>query len=62
MIDEEKKEGNTEDDDIIVELPEDLDETETQIKAKLEARLTELDEQLKSAKMLVGDKWQVVYN
>ena len=30
MIDEEKKEGNTEDDDIIVELPEDLDETETQ--------------------------------
>ena len=32
-----------------------LDETETQIKAKLEARLTELDEQLKSAKMLVFD-------
>jgi hypothetical protein len=32
-----------------------LDETETQIKAKLEGRLAELDEQLKSAKMLVFD-------
>ncbi len=32
-----------------------LDETERQIKAKLEGRLTELDEQLKSAKMLVFD-------
>jgi len=32
-----------------------LDETESQIKAKLEERLTELDEQLKSAKMLVFD-------
>ncbi|MDH3677103.1 MAG: CdvA-like protein, partial [Nitrosopumilus sp.] len=32
-----------------------LDETESQIKAKLEQRLTELDEQLKSAKMLVFD-------
>lgn len=30
MIDEEKKEGNTEDEDIIVELPEELDETETE--------------------------------
>ena len=32
-----------------------LEETENQIKAKLEERLTELDEQLKSAKMLVFD-------
>ena len=32
-----------------------LDETENQIKAKLEARLTELDEQMKSAKMLLFD-------
>ena len=32
-----------------------LDETEGQIKAKLEERLAELDEQLKSAKMLVFD-------
>jgi len=32
-----------------------LEETERQIKAKLEDRLTELDEQLKSAKMLVFD-------
>jgi len=32
-----------------------LDETEKQIKAILESRLTELDEQLKSAKMLVFD-------
>ncbi|MDH3657360.1 MAG: CdvA-like protein [Nitrosopumilus sp.] len=32
-----------------------LDETESQIKAKLEARLTELDEQTKSAKMLLFD-------
>ncbi|MHA7647477.1 CdvA-like protein [Nitrosopumilus sp. S4] len=32
-----------------------LDETEKQIKAKLEARLTELDEQMKSAKMLLFD-------
>ena len=32
-----------------------LDETESQIKAKLEGRLAELDEQLKSAKMLVFD-------
>ncbi len=32
-----------------------LDEAESQIKAKLEERLTELDEQLKSAKMLVFD-------
>jgi len=32
-----------------------LEETEKQIKAKLEERLTELDEQLKSAKMLVFD-------
>lgn len=32
-----------------------LDETEGKIKAKLEARLTELDEQTKSAKMLVFD-------
>ena len=32
-----------------------LDETETEIKAKLEARLTELDEQMKSAKMLLFD-------
>jgi len=32
-----------------------LDETESQIKAKLEERLSELDEQLKSAKMLVFD-------
>ena len=32
-----------------------LDETESQIKAKLEARLTELDEQMKSAKMLLFD-------
>ena len=32
-----------------------LDETESQIKAKLEGRLSELDEQLKSAKMLVFD-------
>ena len=32
-----------------------LDETEGEIKAKLEARLTELDEQMKSAKMLVFD-------
>ena len=30
MIDEEKMEGNTEDEDIIVELPEELDETETE--------------------------------
>ena len=30
MIDEEKKEGNTEEEDIIVELPEELDETETE--------------------------------
>ncbi|MDH3191960.1 MAG: CdvA-like protein [Nitrosopumilus sp.] len=32
-----------------------LDETEHEIKAKLEARLTELDEQMKSAKMLLFD-------
>lgn len=32
-----------------------LDETEGEIKAKLEARLTELDEQMKSAKMLSFD-------
>ena len=32
-----------------------LDEAEQQIKAKLEARLTELDEQIKSAKMLLFD-------
>ena len=32
-----------------------LEEAENQIKAKLEERLTELDEQLKSAKMLVFD-------
>jgi len=32
-----------------------LDETETQIKAKLETRLKELDEQLKSAKTLLFD-------
>ncbi len=32
-----------------------LEEAESQIKAKLEERLTELDEQLKSAKMLVFD-------
>ncbi len=32
-----------------------LDETESEIKAKLEARLTELDEQMKSAKMLMFD-------
>ena len=32
-----------------------LDETESEIKAKLEARLTELDEQTKSAKMLLFD-------
>lgn len=32
-----------------------LDETESKIKAKLEARLTELDEQMKSAKMLLFD-------
>ena len=32
-----------------------LEETEKQIKAKLEERFTELDEQLKSAKMLVFD-------
>ena len=32
-----------------------LDETESQIKAKLEARLTELDDQMKSAKMLLFD-------
>ncbi len=32
-----------------------LDETESEIKAKLEERLTELDEQTKSAKMLVFD-------
>ena len=32
-----------------------LDETESQIKAKLEARLTELNEQMKSAKMLLFD-------
>ncbi len=32
-----------------------LDEAEQQIKAKLDARLTELDEQLKSAKMLLFD-------
>ena len=32
-----------------------LDETESQIKVKLEARLTELDEQMKSAKMLLFD-------
>ena len=32
-----------------------LDETEGEINAKLEARLTELDEQMKSAKMLVFD-------
>ena len=32
-----------------------LDETEGEIKAKLEARMTELDEQMKSAKMLVFD-------
>ena len=32
-----------------------LDETEDEIKAKLEARMTELDEQMKSAKMLVFD-------
>ncbi len=32
-----------------------LDETESEIKTKLEARLTELDEQMKSAKMLLFD-------
>lgn len=32
-----------------------LNETENQIKAKFEARLTELDEQMKSAKMLLFD-------
>jgi DNA uptake protein ComE-like DNA-binding protein len=32
-----------------------LEETESQIKAKLDQRLAELDEQLKSAKMLVFD-------
>ncbi len=32
-----------------------LDKTESEIKAKLEARLTELDEQMKSAKMLLFD-------
>ena len=32
-----------------------LDDTENEIKAKLEARLAELDEQIKSAKMLVFD-------
>ena len=32
-----------------------LDQTESEIKAKLEARLTELDEQMKSAKMLLFD-------
>ncbi len=32
-----------------------LDETESEIQAKLEARLTELDEQMKSAKMLSFD-------
>ena len=32
-----------------------LDETESEIKAKLEARLTELDDQMKSAKMLLFD-------
>jgi len=32
-----------------------LDETESEIKAKLEERLTELEEQMKSAKMLVFD-------
>ena len=32
-----------------------LDETESEIKVKLEARLTELDEQMKSAKMLLFD-------
>ncbi|MGH1566151.1 MAG: CdvA-like protein [Nitrosopumilus sp.] len=32
-----------------------LNETENQIKAKLEARLTQLDEQMKSAKMLLFD-------
>ena len=32
-----------------------LDETQSEIKAKLEARLTELDEQMKSAKMLLFD-------
>jgi len=32
-----------------------LDETESEIKAKLEVRLTELDEQMKSAKMLSFD-------
>jgi len=32
-----------------------LDEAESEIKAKLEARLTELDEQMKSAKMLLFD-------
>ena len=32
-----------------------LDETEAEIKAKLEARLTELDDQMKSAKMLLFD-------
>ena len=32
-----------------------LDQTESEIKAKLEARLTELDEQMKSAKMLFFD-------
>ena len=30
-------------------------ETESEIKSKLEARLTELDEQMKSAKMLLFD-------
>ena len=32
-----------------------LDETESEIKVKLDARLTELDEQMKSAKMLLFD-------
>ncbi len=32
-----------------------LDETENEIKAKLEARLTELDDEMKSAKMLLFD-------
>jgi hypothetical protein len=34
---------------------EELDETESEIKAKFEERLTELDEQMKSAKMLLFD-------
>ena len=32
-----------------------LDETEKEIKAQLDARITELDEQMKSVKMLIFD-------